>query len=78
MLNGVRFVAVRDVASIAHSVSRKMRHVAVIAHSVGRKMRRLRLSSATMSHVTNDIWSAEIAFSKIEKENDAHKNKNVA
>ena len=92
MLNGVRVVAVRDVAAIAHSVSRKMRDVAAIAHNVGRKMRdvaaiahsvgrkmhRFRLRSATMSDVAKNIWPAEIAFSKIKQENNDHKSKNIA
>ena len=77
MLNGVRIISVSDVATIAHCVGRRLRDVSAIARSVGRMMHRFRLRSATMSDVAKGIWSAEIAFSKIEQENNDHESKNA-
>jgi len=59
VLNGVGVISVRDVATIAHCVGRKVRDVSAIARSVRRMMHRFRLRSATMSDVAKGIWPAE-------------------
>ena len=59
VLNGVRVISVRDVATTAHCVGKKVRDVSAIARSVRRMMYRFRLRSATMSDVAKGIWPAK-------------------